>query len=157
MDLILWRHGDEANHEDDMRSPLSVRGERQARNVARWLKRHGPKHLRILVSPALRARQTAETLSMPFEVAASLGPQARAADLLALAGWPDGGGKRNGAVVLLAHQPALGQLAALLLSGSEAPWTIKKGTLWWFTKRVRAGETQTILRAVIGAETIDPD
>ena len=43
-------------------------------------------------------------------------------------------------------------LCALLLAGSEADWTIKKGALWWFTNRVREGETQTVLRAVIPSE-----
>jgi phosphohistidine phosphatase len=40
-------------------------------------------------------------------------------------------------------------MASLLLAGQEADWTIKKGTIWWFTNRVRADETQTVLRAVI--------
>ena len=46
----------------------------------------------------------------------------------------------------------LGQTAALLLSGDEAEWTIKKGALWWFSNRTRQGETQTVLRAVIGPD-----
>ena len=50
------------------------------------------------------------------------------------------------------HQPAPGRLCALLLAGSEADWTIKKGALWWFTNRVREGETQTVLRAVIPSD-----
>ena len=40
-------------------------------------------------------------------------------------------------------------MAALLLAGVEADWTIKKGALWWFSNRVREGETQTVLRAVV--------
>jgi phosphohistidine phosphatase len=40
----------------------------------------------------------------------------------------------------------------LLLAGQEADWTIKKGALWWFSNRVRQGETQTVLRAMIPAE-----
>ncbi|MCB1945557.1 MAG: histidine phosphatase family protein, partial [Thauera sp.] len=66
----------------------------------------------------------------------------------AATGWPEG----NGAALVVGHQPALGRLCALLLSGSEADWTIKKGALWWFTNRVREGETQTVLRAVIPSE-----
>ncbi|HAY08552.1 MAG TPA: histidine phosphatase family protein, partial [Thauera sp.] len=34
----------------------------------------------------------------------------------------------------------------------EADWTIKKGALWWFTNRVREGESQTVLRAVIPSD-----
>ena len=43
-------------------------------------------------------------------------------------------------------------MASLLLAGSEADWTIKKGALWWFSNRVRSGETQTVLRAAIPAD-----
>ncbi|TLS19384.1 MAG: histidine phosphatase family protein, partial [Betaproteobacteria bacterium] len=42
--------------------------------------------------------------------------------------------------------------AALLLSGQEAPWTVKKGAVWWFSNRVRAGETQTVLKGVISTD-----
>ncbi|MBP8866582.1 MAG: histidine phosphatase family protein, partial [Propionivibrio sp.] len=55
----------------------------------------------------------------------------------------------SGAVLVVGHQPTLGQTAALLLSGTEANWTIKKGALWWFSNRTRREETQTILRAVV--------
>lgn len=149
MDLLLWRHGDEAQSDDDRKRPLTLRGEKQAKSVARWIRRHGPKHLRILVSPALGARQSAAFLDLPFDISPQLGPKSQAGDLLAVAGWPDGTGKRHGAVLLVGHQPGLGQLASLLLAGSESHWTIKKGGLWWFTNRVRAGETQTILRSVV--------
>ena len=60
-----------------------------------------------------------------------------------------------GAVLIVGHQPSLGRLASLLLAGHEAEWTIKKGALWWFTNRVREGETQTVLRAVIPAELLE--
>ena len=43
----------------------------------------------------------------------------------------------------------------LLLAGHEAEWTIKKGALWWLSNRVRRGETQTVLRAVIPAELLE--
>ena len=38
------------------------------------------------------------------------------------------------------------------LAGQEAEWTIKKGAVWWFSNRVRVGEAQTVLRAVVPAE-----
>ncbi len=151
-DLLLWRHADEAEHGDELRRALTVRGEKQAKSMAKWIRREAPKHLRILVSPALYARQTAKALELPFEISPQLGPKAKASDLLGVAGWPDGMGKRHGAILLIGHQPALGQLAALLLSGHEESWSIKKGGLWWFTNRVREDETQTILRAVMSAD-----
>jgi phosphohistidine phosphatase len=84
-----------------------------------------------------------------------LATDAGVADHLGAAGWPEGSGGRNGATLLIGHQPTLGRLAALLLSGEEADWTIKKGAVWWFTNRVRGGETQTVLKAVIGPDLLD--
>jgi len=43
-------------------------------------------------------------------------------------------------VLLVGHQPALGELASLLLTGREAPWTIRKGAVWWL--RHRSSETE---------------
>jgi phosphohistidine phosphatase len=148
MDLLLWRHAEAEMGDDDLARRLTPRGEKQARQLARWLGAHMPKHLRILVSPAVRTQATAAALGRPFETHRRLGPDASVADLIAASGWPDA----SGATLIVGHQPALGQMAALLLSGSEANWTIKKGALWWFTNRVRTGETQTVLRAVIPAE-----
>lgn len=97
----------------------------------------------MLSSPTRRALQTAETLGLPVKVKKQLGIGASPADLLGAADWPD----LPGAIILVIHQPALGRLASLLLSGTEADWTIKKAGVWWFTNRVRHDETQTVLRA----------
>ncbi len=157
MDLILWRHAEAEEATaviPDMKRRLTVRGEKQARAVARWLRERQPKHLTILVSPAERSQQTAHALAQRFEIEAKIGPGADVADLIGAAGWPEGVHKRGGAVLLVGHQPALGRLAALLLSGQEADWTIKKGGLWWFSNRTRDGESQTVLRAVINPELV---
>lgn len=148
MDLLLWRHAEAEEGTNDLQRSLTQRGEKQAKQISRWLHEHMPKHLRILVSPAVRTQQTAAALALPFETHRQLGPEASVSDLIATSGWPDAAG----ATLIIGHQPALGQMAALLLSGSEANWTIKKGALWWFTNRVRLGETQTVLRAVIPAD-----
>ena len=76
--------------------------------------------------------------------------QADSADIVAVAAWP----KRAGAVLVVGHQPTLGQLAASLLSGEPADWTIKKGALWWFTGRERYGDTQVVLRAVVSPDLL---
>ncbi len=153
MDLILWRH---AEAEDataklpDAKRRLTERGEKQARQMAKWLREHQPKNLRILVSPTQRTQMTAHALGLPFETVPKIGVGADAADILAAAGWPDHGG----AVIVVGHQPTLGRVAALLLSGEEADWTIKKGAVWWFSNRTRDGETQTVLRGAVGPEMI---
>lgn len=145
MDLLLWRHAEAVDGVPDLTRELTDRGQRQARLVADWLHVHGPKRLRVLASPTLRTRQTAAALDKDFEVSPQLGPASGVADLLAASGWPDG----RGATLLVGHQPSLGRLAALLLAGQEADWTLKKGALWWFSNRVREGETQTVLRCVL--------
>lgn len=153
MDLILWRHAeaeDAAAKQPDGKRRLTERGEKQARLMARWLRQHMPKKLRILVSPAERTQMTAHALGLPFEVEPKVGIGADAVDLLAAAGWSD----HNGAVLVVGHQPTLGRVAALLLAGAEADWTVKKGGLWWFSNRTRGDETQTVLRAVVNPEML---
>ena len=151
MDLLLWRHAEAEDGVDDLKRRLTLRGEKQARTMAKWIREHQPKDLRIIVSPAVRTQQTAEALKMPFETQRKIGPEACVSELVAASGWPQAGG----AVLIVGHQPSLGRLASLLLAGHEAEWTIKKGALWWLTNRVRRGETQTVLRAVIPAELLE--
>ncbi len=72
-------------------------------------------------------------------------------ELIAASGWPHA----KGAVLIVGHQPSLGRImASLLLAGQEADWSIKKGALWWLTNRVRRGDAQTILRAMIPVELL---
>lgn len=150
MDLLLWRHAEAEAGKEDLNRRLTDRGEKQAKAMARWLLAHQPRKLRILVSPALRCQQTAKALGLPFETHRRLGPEASVSDLVAASDWPGAGGS----VLIVGHQPTLGRMASLLLAGQEADWTIKKGALWWFTNRVRQGETQTVLRTVMPADLI---
>lgn len=155
MELLLWRHAEAVDGNvgrPDLERRLTARGEKQARHIAGWLRQHYQKQLRILVSPAVRCQQTAHTLALPFDIEARIGTSATVEDLLAAARWPDGSGAHGGGVLLIGHQPTLGRLAALLLSGQEADWSFKKGALWWFSNRSREGETQAVLKAVIGPD-----
>lgn len=147
MDLILWRHAEAKEGTDpaaDSDRDLSKRGLRQAQQMAEWLRLQRLPKVKLLSSPAKRAVQTAQTLCLPIQIRTQLGVGAGIADLLGAADWPD----HSGAVILVSHQPALGRLAALLLAGAPADWTIKKAGVWWFSNRVRRDETQTVLRAV---------
>ena len=154
MDLLLWRHAEAEQGSPDLKRKLTQRGEKQAAQMADWLRKNAPKKLRILASPALRCQQTVGALGLPFATDKRLGIDGNVSNLLAAVGWPDGNENDSGhsAILIVGHQPTLGQTAALLLSDEEAGWTIKKGALWWFTNRTRLGETQTVLRAVIPAE-----
>jgi phosphohistidine phosphatase len=147
VDLILWRHAEAIEAEGpvpDADRELTARGLKHALEVAEWLRRQRLPKVAVLSSPTRRALQTAETLGLPVKVKKQLGVGATTADLLGAADWPD----HPGAIILVGHQPSLGRLAALLLAGTEADWTIKKAGIWWFSNRVRHDETQTILRAV---------
>ena len=151
MDLILWRHAEaeegDGSLPDDKRR-LTPRGEKQAKQVARWLHQHLPRKRKVLVSPAERTQQTAHALDLAYEIEPGIGLGASATDVLTAAGWPD----QSGAVLIIGHQPTLGRVAALLLGGAEADWTIKKGGVWWFSSRVRNEEAQPVLRAVLNPD-----
>lgn len=153
MDLILWRH---AEAEDggpgmpDAKRRLTARGEKQAHDIAKWLKPRLPKKIKILVSPAVRTQQTAHALALPFEVEPKIAVGADVADCIGAADWPN----QSGTVLLVGHQPTLGRIAALLLSGTEADWSFKKGALWWLSRRSRQGEDQTVLRAVMSPDLL---
>jgi len=148
MDLILWRHADAEDGVPDTARKLTSKGEKQAKQMAAWLKSHLPKDARVLVSPARRAQQTAQALTDDFQTVKEIGVGADATAILVAAGWPDA----KGAVVIVGHQPTLGRVAALLLAGAEEDWGVKKGGVWWLSNRVRQDERQTVLRAVMSPE-----
>ena len=150
MELILWRHAEAEDGVPDGERALTKKGRKQAATVAAWLKPHLPKQARILASPATRAQQTAATLELPFATTREISVGATAGELLQAAHWPDAGGT----VLVVGHQPTLGRVAAVLLGGAEADWSIKKGAVWWFTRRMRDGNGRVILRAVIGPDLV---
>lgn len=157
MDLILWRHAEAEDGDGrmpDAKRRLTARGDKQARKMAAWLNAHLPDNTTVLVSPTERTQQTAHALGRPFEIEPKIGIGADCADLLAATGWPNSKVSRGGTLILVGHQPTLGRLAALLLSGSEADWAFKKGAVWWFSRRTREREDQVVLRAVMGSDML---
>lgn len=148
MDLILWRHAEAEEGIPDLKRKLTKQGLKDAQCVAKWLAPHLPENFRILASPAVRTRQTAETLQLPFTILETLAPGATVEDILNAAGWPDS----EGVVIVIGHQPALGQVAAWLLAGAEADWSIKKANIWWLSYRMRESKGQTVLRAVVSPD-----
>ena len=148
MDLILWRHAEAADGAPDDTRELTAKGMKQAKKVAVFLRRHLPEHARILVSPTARTRQTATALTRRFTLAPAIAPGASAQDVLRAAHWPDGGDT----VLVVGHQPTLGEVAAQLLGCNGCSLNIKKGALWWFSKRERGGPEQVTLRAVVAPD-----
>ena len=88
MELLLWRHAEAAAGEPDLARPLTERGRRQAERMARFLAPRLPKDLRIIVSPARRAQETARALGRSFETQDLIAPGAGVTDILRAAGWP---------------------------------------------------------------------
>ncbi len=150
MDLILWRHAEAEDGTPDAGRKLTDKGRKQAQQMATWLKQRLPEHTRILVSDATRAQQTAQAMGMAFDTSTHVGLHANPVSILTAAGWPDA----RGAVLVVGHQPTLGQLAAFLLCGEEQGWSVKKGAVWWLSNRVRQDEGQTVLRCVLAPEML---
>jgi phosphohistidine phosphatase len=145
MELILWRHAEAEDAVPDLTRKLTVKGKRQASRVARWLRRHLPRHVRVMASPASRTLQTADALHIPYEICGELGPECSAQQMLDASGWPNG----EGVTVLVGHNPAISELASMLLAGQAFPITLRKGAAWWFSTRTREGEAAVVLKAAI--------
>lgn len=150
LDLILWRHAEAEEGSPDLARKLTPRGHKHAARIVEWLQQRLPARFAVIASPAERTRQTALALGTPFRTMDSLAPGASPANILIAAEWPD----RKGAVIVVGHQPDLGRTAALLVSGAQADWTIKKGGLWWLTNRVRNDEAQVVVRAIVAPDLL---
>ena len=144
MDLILWRHCEAEAGEPDLGRRLTPKGQKQAERMAEWLERQLPDTTRILVSPADRAQQTAQALPRRFRTVQELAPGASVEQVLAAVNWPDA----REPVVVVGHQPTLGLVASYLLSGAAQSWSIRKGSVWWLSNRVRDGDAGVVLKVV---------
>ena len=157
MDLILWRHAeaedwlldDEASSIDLERS-LTQRGEKQAARMAAWLDRQLPEGARILVSPAKRCEQTALALGRKHKIRSELAPNATAAQLLEVVQWP----VSKYPILVIGHQPVLGQVVAQLLGLKDSDCAVKKGALWWLRNRDRDRQSQTVVVTVQSPEAL---
>lgn len=147
MDLIIWRHAEAVDKREglaDLERALTGRGQKQAARVGAWLSARLPSDARILCSPALRCQQTVLGLTRRFEVRAELGPDAGPAAILQACGWP----RAAHPVLVVGHQPALGELVARLLAIEGAGCEIEKGAVWWLRKGEEGARAEAVLRTV---------
>lgn len=117
MRLLIVRHGEAAAGEPDHLRALTETGREQARSLATRLRDEGVQPDAILTSPLLRARQTGEVLAR--ELGAPATPDDRlapGADAAAVSEAADGRGET---VIVVAHQPDCGLIAAELAGGPE--------------------------------------
>ena len=153
MELILWRHADaeDANGKEDSARELTKKGRKQAERMADWLRpRLDGGDWRILVSPAKRALQTVKPLDMPYGVSDAIGTGTSPGALLKEAGWPSGGAN----VLVVGHQPTLGEVAGKIL-GLDEDLAIRKGAIWWFIARGGEANIDVVLKAVLAPDLLD--
>lgn len=155
MDLILWRHAQAhllRDGETDLARKLTPKGERQALRMAAWLNQRLPDSTRILASPAQRCQQTAMALGRSYKTLEALRPDGSVEELLQAARWPSS----VEPVLVVGHQPTLGLVAALLMSGLPQAWAIKKGAVWWMRQRESedATDSPVTLQAVQGPDCL---
>jgi phosphohistidine phosphatase len=153
MDLILWRHAFArrlppdlpVSDADDLARELTVKGHAQARAAAKWLRHHLGASTRVLSSPALRCQQTAHYLEMDVKICDALSPGADAATILRAVRWPDA----KSPVLVVGHQPGLGAVLSIVLGCEQACVPVKKSGIWWLRHRIRDGQGQTTVHAVV--------
>lgn len=124
MRILLLRHADAGDHDparwpDDTLRPMTDKGARRERRVARRLRRRGLAPTLLLASPWLRAWQTALVVAEHARTPAPVACPALAAppDLRSL-GRAIGPQPPEAILGLVGHEPWMSQLAALLLTGS---------------------------------------
>ena len=158
MDLILWRHAEAEIATPEMPDSfrkLTGKGIKQANKMAYWLDSNLPETCRILVSPTVRTRETMAALDRKFKVLPEIGPDANADALLQAANWPNS----REPVLIIGHQPTLGQVAARLIAPMQQECAVRKGNVWWISQKQRNKEEgdddlQTYLKAIMSPDLV---
>ena len=157
LNLFIWRHADALDTLPDIDRPLSVRGHRDASRVAKAISKKLDEKSCIVSSPALRARETVEPLiarmSLELRIDERLAPGVGIDDVLGvLEETITACNDDDPTIVLVGHQPWVGQLSRRLLTDAPGDWSVKKASAWWLVRRSRDGSTEWTLRSVL-----DPD
>ena len=138
MRLSLLRHGIAADrgspeYENDSERPLTPKGERRMRRIAKGLLASGVSYDLILSSPYLRAKQTAEVVAQVVSTPEGV----RLADTLTPEGNPRQliealrtDYRERLDVLLVGHEPYLSRLVSTLLTGGpNLSVVMKRGAL----------------------------
>jgi phosphohistidine phosphatase len=91
-------------------------------------------------------------------VVREIAPNASVEAILEAAGWPEG---IASTVVVVGHQPTLGEVLATLL-GNETnsdgsvrrSWAVKKSGVYWIKSRERNGDGEAVLMAAITPDLV---
>jgi len=165
-DLVILRHGKAVRSApSDEERPLSEEGVHIFRGAARGLARLLTPPIEVRPSPYLRARQTADILSVALQERALdysrtapdpwLTPESPPKNLLEQV-FDLVGTRRKGTLVLVTHQPLAGDFLGLLLAGPDSSFPLAPGEA--SACRISTGGTQlkwklpAPLAALIGSE-----
>lgn len=125
--LLLIRHAnagdrDSSQWPDDTQRPLTDKGRKVQRKVARFLRKEELVPALVLTSPWVRAAQTAEITAQEAGVGQPAVPCEALADDPDLIRLADYVGKQppEAIVAMVGHSPWMEELAALLLGGSNS-------------------------------------
>jgi phosphohistidine phosphatase len=150
MELILWRHAEAEEGIPDAARELTEKGLDQAERMADWLRSQLPEDVSVIVSPARRTQQTALALRSDFITRDEIGPGASAESMLKVINWPD----RQGTVVIVGHQPTLGEVVKKLVPVIPAGLSIRKGSVCWIKDHDVENVLKPILHAVVYPEML---
>lgn len=145
MNIILWRHAQAVDGEDDLMRELSAQGRKQAAKMAAQLRNKLPENYELWVSQALRSQQTAKYLGAPTLMLPEINPDVDAIHIAPLLLAQD----EQATIVVVGHQPWIGELCAFFLNQNwqnHAYWSVKKGAFWWFEGTVDDGVLLAKLR-----------
>jgi phosphohistidine phosphatase len=117
MQLLIVRHAEAAQGEQDDLRPLTAAGREQARSLGARLREEGVRPDAILTSPLLRARETGDLLARELDGTAT--PDERLAPGATPGAVAEAAAGRGNTVVVVGHQPDCGQAAAALSGGAE--------------------------------------
>ena len=145
MELILWRHAEAEDSFPDAARKLTAEGLDQARRMSDWLRLKLPENTLVIASPARRTQQTAMALRSDFVTNNEIGPGASVKSILATANWPNA----QGAVVIVGHQPTLGEVVSYLIPVVPPGLRVKKGSVWWIRYQEKNNIIEPVLHLVI--------
>ncbi len=155
MEIYILRHGlaGEASEwapKPDWQRPLTEEGRKKIKKIAKFLKRADVDFDRILTSPYLRAKQTAEIVAKSLKLEKKLSLRQTLASEASPKSFAHALGRQGcywRSVLVVGHEPFLSQLISLWVAGNTdaISVTLKKGGLCKLSvRKPQAGRCATL-------------
>ncbi|MEQ6915952.1 phosphohistidine phosphatase SixA [Halomonas aquatica] len=159
--LLIMRHGEAGHGRPDAERTLTERGELEAQRMGRWLASRGDldaTRLRLVASPFVRARQTAQHIAEP------LGLEVEFLSILTPDDPPEAvvewlvGEADDRPLLLVSHMPLVAALTGLLVEGrADRGPGFATAAMAELTAEVRAAGCARLLRFVSPADINDQE